>query len=358
MGRHVVGNMSSEQCCKNEIRVAVCGVGSAISGMLQAIELYRRGEAQGLLHPVLSVYAPSNIRVVAAFDVDPEKVGKTVGQAIFARPWALPRYVDVDCDTPVEPGILLDEKPLGFEPVKSDLEQLVGRLRDSGAQILVNAINSGFDRSSEGYAKAALKAGVAFVNATPTPVATSVELERMFRSAGLPVLGDDILSQVGGTVFHAYILSFLNSRGVRVRQTYQVDVGGGLENQITVEDDELRLRKRSIKTSTVTSTLPYPVRAATGTTEYVDYMGNRRESHFEIVGSMTLGAEVEVEVTLKTTDGANAAGPLLDAVRAAKVALDKRVSGAVEQVNPYLFKLVRSPVDPISAQAEFLKFFE
>lgn len=346
------------QCCGNEIRVALCGVGSAVSGMLQAIELYKRGDAQGILHPALSVYTPSNIRVVAAFDVDPEKVGKSVGEAIFARPWGLPKYVEVDCPTVVEAGIFLDEKDLGFEAVKSDFESVVRRLRESGAQVLVNAINSGLDRSSEGYARAALKAGLAFVNATPTPIATSAEFEGMFRSAGLPLLGDDLLSQVGGTVFHAFILSFLNSRGVRVKQTYQVDVGGGLENQLTVEDDELRLRKRSIKTSTVTSTLPYPIRAATGTTEYVDYMGNRRESHFEVVGSMTLGAEVEVEITLRTTDGANAAGPLLDAVRAAKVALDKRVGGAVEQVNPYLFKLVRSPIDPISAQEEFLRFFE
>lgn len=357
--RVVVWNMGQvDQCCGNEIRVAVSGVGSAVSGMLQAIGRYIKGDAQGLLHPALSVYTPSNIRVVAAFDVDPLKVGRSVGEAVFARPWSLPKYEEVGCDTPVQPGLLLDEVKLGFDPVKSDLDTVVNELKRSGAHVLVNAINSGLDRSTQAYARAAVKAGVAFVNATPTPIATDEVFEKMFRSAGLPLLGDDLLSQIGGTVFHAFILSFLNSRGVRVKQTYQVDVGGGLENQLTVEDDELRLRKRSIKTATVTSTLAYPIRAATGTTEYVDYLGNRRESHFEIVGSTTLGAEVEVEITLRTTDGANAAGPLLDAVRAAKVALDRRIAGSVDQVNPYLFKLVRSPVDPLSAQAEFLKFFE
>jgi myo-inositol-1-phosphate synthase len=348
----------TDSCCKNEIRVALAGVGSAVSGMLQAIELYSKGEAQGILHPALSVYTPSNVKVVAAFDVDREKVGKSVGEALFVRPWSLTKHVEVHCDVVVQPGLLLDEPQFEEGTRSSDTEDVVETLRKSGAEILVNTINSGLNRSTEAYARAAIKAGLAFINATPTPVATSTEMERAFSAAHLPLLGDDLLSQIGGTVFHAYILSFLNSRGVRIKQTYQVDVGGGLENRITVEQDELRLHKRSIKTSTVTSTLPYPVKAVTGTTEYVDYMGNNRESHFEVVGSTTLGAEVEAEITLRTSDGANAAGPLLDAVRAAKVALDKRIGGAVEQVNPYLFKLVRSPIDPISAQTNFLKFFE
>ncbi|MEM0121082.1 MAG: inositol-3-phosphate synthase [Thermoprotei archaeon] len=348
----------TDSCCKNEIRVAVAGVGSAVSGMLQAVELYSKGEAQGLLHPALSVYTPSNIRVVAAFDVDKAKIGKSVGEALFVHPWSLGKYVDVHCDTVVQPGLLLDEAPFEVDTHSSGFDSVVETLKASGAQVLVNTINSGLNRSTEAYARAAIKAGLAFVNATPTPIATNTEIEREFASAGLPLLGDDLLSQVGGTIFHTYILSFLNSRGVKIKQTYQIDVGGGLENRITVEQDELRLHKRSIKTSTVTSTLPYPVKAVTGTTEYVDYMGNNRESHFEIVGSTTLGAEVEVEITLRTSDGANAAGPLIDAVRAAKVALDKRVRGAVEEVNPYIFKLVRSPVDPISAQTNFLKFFD
>ncbi|PSN83295.1 hypothetical protein B9Q01_05280 [Candidatus Marsarchaeota G1 archaeon OSP_D] len=143
-----------------------------------------------------------------------------------------------------------------------------------------------------------------------------------------------------------------------VKQTYQLDVGGGLENLLTVEDDELKLTKRTIKSSTVSSVLPYQANITTGTTEYVDFMGNSRESHFEIVGSYTLGAPLEIELTLRTQDGANAAGPLLDAIRAAKVALDRGIGGALEEVNPYLFKLVRSKVDPISAEKNFIKFFE
>ncbi len=354
-----MGHMgSADNCCKNEIRVALAGVGSAASGMLQAVELYLNGQAQGLLHPALSVYTPSNIRVVAAFDVDPEKVGRKVGDALFARPWSLKKYTDVHCDIVVQAGVYADEPKLGFDVKESHVDSVVQTLRNSGAQVLVVAINSGLNKSVATYAQAAIKAGVALVNATPTPVATSVELERAFSSAGLPVLGDDLLSQIGGTVFHAYILSFLDARGVKIKQTYQVDVGGGLENRVTVEEDELRLHKRSIKTSTVTSGLAYPVKAVTGTTEYVDYMANNRESHFEVVGTTTLGAEVEAEITLRTVDGANAAGPLIDAVRAAKVALDRRIGGAVEQVNPYLFKLVRSPVDPITAQTQFLRFFE
>ncbi len=343
----------------HEIRVAVAGAGSALSGMVQAISLYKKGDGRGLLHPVLGEYSPSDVEIVAVFDVDKRKVGKTLKQALFVEQSALPKYTEVEFDTKVLPGVLKDERLQGRLEVETSDEQTVTQeIERSGAQILLNVINGGMYASSEAYARCALKAGVAFVNATPTPIATSLELEALFSRNKLPLLGDDLLSQIGGTILHTFLLWFLNSRGVWVKQTYQLDVGGGLENLLTVEDDELKLTKRTIKSSTVSSVLPYQANIATGTTEYVDFMGNSRESHFEIVGSYTLGAPLEIELTLRTQDGANAAGPLLDAIRAAKVALDRGIGGALEEVNPYLFKLVRSKVDPISAEKNFIKFFE
>jgi len=159
-----------------------------------------------------------------------------------------------------------------------------------------------------------------------------------------------------GQCFTRTYFHFLTPEGVKISQTYQLDVGGGLENQLTVDDDELRLKKRAIKTMAVTSVLPYPVKAATGTTEYVDFMGNSRDSHFEVVGEYVLGAPIEIEITLRSIDGANAAGPLLDAVRAAKVALNKKIAGAIERVNPYLFKMIRTSIDPFNAEKEFVEF--
>jgi myo-inositol-1-phosphate synthase len=342
---------------EHEIKVAVAGVGSAISGMLQAIQLYKQGNGQGLLHPVLNKYSPSDVEVVAAFDVDKRKTGKELRDALFVDEHSLHKFAEVTSSVRVEPGIL-QEKGLNkrIEVSTSDFDTVVNVLRRSGAEILINAINGGLDGSSRLYAEAALKAGLAFINITPTPIATDVEIEEAFSKSNLPLLGDDLLSQIGGTVFHAYILSFLNSRGVKISQTYQLDVGGGLENQLTVDDDELRLKKRAIKTMAVTSVLPYPVKAATGTTEYVDFMGNSRDSHFEVVGEYVLGAPIEIEITLRSIDGANAAGPLLDAVRAAKVALNKKIAGAIERVNPYLFKMIRTSIDPFNAEKEFVEF--
>lgn len=342
---------------EHDIRVAVAGAGSAISGMMQAIQLYKQGDGRGLLHPVLNKYSPSDVEVVAAFDVDKRKVGKKLREALFIDDHCLHKFAEVTSSVRVEPG-LLQEKGLDqrIDVVTSDFDTIVTVLKESRAEMLVNAINGGLDGSSEVYAKAALKAGLAFINITPASVATNVELEEAFSKTHLPLLGDDLLSQIGGTVFHAYILSFLNARGVKIDQTYQLDVGGGLENQLTVDDDELRLKKRAIKTMTVTSVLPYPVKAATGTTEYVDFMGNSRDSHFEVVGTYVLGAPIEAEITLRSMDGANAAGPLLDAIRATKVALNKGVGGAIEQVNPYLFKMIRTNIDPFAAEKEFMEF--
>ncbi|MEM3670450.1 MAG: L-myo-inositol-1-phosphate synthase [Thermoprotei archaeon] len=341
----------------HEIRVSVIGVGSAASGMIQAAQLYRQGAGLGILHPVMSVYSPSDIEVVAAFDVDRKKVGKKLSEALFANPESLPKYVDVRTNVVVEPGIIVEKLDAdALETLSSDFETVSERLKATGCDVVVNTINGGQSEATLMYAKAALAAGAAFVNATPDPVATNVEAERMFSEAKLPLLGDDLLSQVGGTALHAYLLQFLNSRGVRVKQTYQLDVGGGLENRLTVKNDLLRNNKRAIKTMTVQSALPYAVNVVSGTTEYVDFMGNSRDTHFELVGESTLGAPIEVEVTLKSTDGANAAGPLLDAVRAARIAKDKGLGGAIEEVNPYLFKLVRSVADPISAEKKFVEF--
>ncbi|MCL5788336.1 MAG: hypothetical protein M1357_00800 [Candidatus Marsarchaeota archaeon] len=341
----------------HEIRVAVIGVGSAASGMLQAASAYRQGIGLGILHPVMSTYSPSDIEVVAAYDVDSLKVGKTLSDAIHARPHSLRIHHSVRSEVKVEPGVFygeFEDPELKIEA--SNPESVKKSIVGSGCDVVLNTINGGQPLAAKFYAEAAVAAGAAYVNATPDPVATSVELEHTFAKSGLPILGDDLLSQVGGTVLHSYMLWFLNSRGVKVRQTYQIDVGGGIENRITLSRDELRARKRAIKTMTVGSVVPYPVNVVSGTTEYVDFMGNERETHFEMVGESTLGAPLELEVTLKSVDGSNAAGPLLDAVRAAKIALDRGLGGAIEDVNPYLFKLIRSNIDPFTAEKKFIEF--
>ncbi len=344
---------------EHEIRVAVAGVGSAVSGMLQAAELYKRGSGTGLLHRVLGPFSPSDISLVAAFDVDERKVGRPVREALQAVPGALPIFTPIKQNLKVEPGLSKNEPASGSPSTKAvSYDSFVSTLEKARPDVLLNAITGGLDSAGEAYAQAALDCGCAFVNATPTPIATSTELEANFRDRRLPLLGDDLLSQIGGTLFHSMVLSVLSSRGVKITQTYQLDVGGGRENEVTVEDDELRLRKRAIKTLTVASVIPYKIKAATGTTEYVDFMGNSRDSRFEIMGESVLGAPIEVEVTLRSVDGANAAGPLLDAVRVAKLCLSKRIGGAIEEVNPYLFKLVRSPVDPVSAERMFNDFIK
>jgi myo-inositol-1-phosphate synthase len=230
-------------------------------------------------------------------------------------------------------------------------------LRNSGAEVVVNFLPAGADEASKFYAGESVKAECAFINATPSPIATNPSFSRKFEEAKLPVIGDDIMSQIGGTIFHKNILEFLSKRGVKILNTYQLDIGGGMETYNTLELSR-RMLKRQIKTETIKSALPYEADIIAGTTDYVDFMENSRTSYFWIKGQYFLDTPVEIDIYLRTMDAPNSGTIIIDSIRAAKLALLRGVGGPLTSVCAYGYKSppIRAKID--EAQKWFIEFLE
>jgi myo-inositol-1-phosphate synthase len=335
-----------------EIKVAIAGVGNVASAFVQAV--YCK-ELKGAWHERIGGYETSMIKVVAAFDVDKRKVGKDLSEAIFSPPNVCPRYLVVPrTGIVVQPGIVNYEIPrhVTTEPVGA--ENFVDLLKRSGAEILLSLIPSGMPDTTFDYAEAALKAGCSFVNGSPAPAVSDNSLLHKFEAAKLLLIGDDILSQFGGTAFHKGILDFMNGRGVIIEKSYQLDVGGGAETLNTI-NEKVKLEKRKIKTESISEELPYKFQTVAGTTDYVDYMGNKRTSYFWIQGKTLFDSEVKIDVYLRTHDAANACNVLLDVVRAVAKAKEQRRYGSPGEICDYGFKKPSEPALLRRGTEEFLK---
>jgi myo-inositol-1-phosphate synthase len=328
-----------------KIGVAVAGVGNCASAFVQGLHYYSHfsdgEEVVGLRRLVLAGYHPRDIEVVAAFDIDARKTGRDLSEAIFAEPNNTMRFAEVPpLDVCVMKGRVLDgvgEYLRGVVKVDSSPETDVRQaLKEAEAEILVNLLPSGATKASQWYAEQALGAGCAFVNATPVGIASDKAWNGRFKNAKLPMAGDDLVDQVGATTLHKALMALLSAHGVRISETYQLDVGGGTESLDTLERS--RETKRVVKTKTVESALPYKARVVAGTTDYVDFLQNRRDSYMWLRGLYFGGASMEVELRLCTVDGPNAGSVLLDVIRAVKVALERGEAGAVESISAHAFK--------------------
>jgi len=347
----------------DRIKVAIVGVGNCASALIQGVYFYGNiadeDEALGLRNLYLGGYHPSDVEFVCAFDVTASKVGKDLSEAIFAEPNNAMRFVDVPkMDIEVLRGPVMD----GFsedamKAVKISEKPPVdvcGKLKESGAEIVVNLIPSGAVRASEWYAMQSLKAGCAFINATPAPLACKYEWIARFLDAELPLVGDDLMDQIGATVLHKTILKLLSCQGVKISKTYQLDVGGGLESLDTLE--RTRDVKRQVKTKSVSSILPYKAEVVAGSMDYVDFLQNRRDSYFWIEGLYYGGATFQLDIKLSTLDAPNGGSMLLDVIRAVKIALKRKISGVLEAVSAYAFKSPPKLVSWEKAQKMFLEF--
>ena len=330
----------------DKIRVAIVGVGNAASALVQGIRYYSEGDKPGLWHSSVGGHTISDIELVGAYDIDPKKVGLDVSQAIFEKPNVTPKYVDVKpLGIHVEAGLLGDEVPSSFNrsirPIIR-MEPVVDSLEEKKPDMILNLISSGSDSASRKYAEAALSAGCSFVNATPSPIASDKELATRYSRSGVILVGDDLMSQFGGTVFHKGILDFMVSRGIKIKKSYQLDVGGGSETLNTLSED-LRAVKRRLKTESIAVEVPYHIESVAGTTDYVDFMRNSRTSYFWIEGEHFLGSSVKFDIYLRTEDGPNGAGILVDLIRSVKAAKDRGEKGAEDVISAYGFK---SPPKP------------
>ncbi|MDA4125119.1 MAG: hypothetical protein OK438_06715 [Thaumarchaeota archaeon] len=338
------------------VKVAIAGVGNCASVFLQGLKFYSEHTSKGLWHPNVAGLKPKDIEVVAAFDIDARKVGLNLSKAAFAPPNVAKKYDDLGrTGVKVSPGISrgdLAPHLLGAKTEKARSDEVSSVLEDSGADMLVNLISSGSDASSEEYAEAALRAGCAFVNCTPTSLLRKNRLTAGFQKAKLPLVGDDLMSQFGGTVFHRGLLGFMVKRGIKVSKSYQLDVGGGSETQNTM-DESIKAAKRTMKTASVASEVPYQFETVAGTTDFVDYMGNDRTSYFWFEASGFMNSGISVDVYLRSSDGANAGNVLLDVLRATHRSMKSGKLGTVNEICAYGFK---SPPKPMHFDEAYSKF--
>lgn len=318
------------------IKVAIVGVGNSASALVQALEGIKQGsQVSGILELPIK---PEEIDIVAAFDVDKRKVGKKLSEAIFSKPNVVNKYVDVNSDVIVLRGPTLDgiddhigriieeseEKPVDVETV----------LKENKVDVTINLLPAGAEKASVFYAGEALKVRSSFINATPTNV-TEI-LGSKFQEIGLPIFGDDLLSQIGGTVFHSGIIEFLQKRGVKVIRSYQIDIAGNTETFITLDDSKKDLKKK-IKSSYI-SQRTSSAEIVAGTSDYVEFLGDRRVSYMVIEGEYGLGSRVRIDISMKTLDSTNAVQPLIDLIRLAKIAKDKGIGGPIPEICGYYFK--------------------
>lgn len=319
------------------------------------------GECIGLRNPTLGGYSPKDIKIVAAFDVDARKVGKDLAEAIFSPPNNAPKLVDMtSTGLIVQKGPVLDgvgEYTKHLIQVSASPEVDVAQvLRDSDAEIVVNLLPSGAVKASEWYASQSLKAGCAFVNVTPLFIANNSVWSRRFEEAGLPLVGDDLIDQVGATTLHKTLLRLLSKHGVQITETYQLDVGGGTESLDTLE--RTRELKRTVKTETVKATLPYAAEVVAGSTDYVDFLQNRRDSFFWIKGLYFCGVPMQMDIQLSTVDAPNAGSVLFDVIRAVKIALDRKLKGVILPICAYAFKRPPQLLSLEIAEKMFEEFIE
>ncbi|UCG45576.1 MAG: inositol-3-phosphate synthase [Candidatus Bathyarchaeota archaeon] len=329
----------------SRINVALIGVGNCASSLVQGVEFYTdmksEEEAVGLRSLFLKSYHPRDIRFVSAFDIETRKVGSDLSEAIFASPNNTLKVANVPVlKVKVQRGPVLDGVGASVKDIiqiaDSPEVDVVQKLRESGAEIAVNLLPSGAIEASTWYAEKALEAGCALINATPAPIACNVGLGKRFNDAGLPLVGDDLVDQVGATALHKTLLKLLVDRGVSVCETYQLDVGGGAESLDTL--DRTREMKRTVKTRAVKTVLPDETSVVAGSTDYVDFLRNRRDSYFWVKGLYFGAVPMQLDMRLNTVDGPNAGSVLLDVIRAVKIALDEGISGPLVSVSAYAFK--------------------
>ena len=347
----------------SKIRVALVGVGNCASSLVQGVSYYGKAQneeqALGLRHLFLGGYHPRDIEFACAFDIDARKVGEDLSKAIFAKPNNTLKLADVPkLGVSVLKGPTLDGVgPLLKKVVKESPESEVSvanELKRCKAEVLVNLLPSGAVKAAEWYAEQALKAGCSFVNITPIFIASRINWAERFKKANLPLAGDDLADQVGSTAVHKTLLRLLSEQGVRIHQTYQLDVGGGTESLDTL--DRTRELKRSVKTQSVESVLPYKASVVAGSTDYVDFMENRRDSFFWIKGSYFGKVPMLLDLRLSTVDAPNAGSVLFDVIRAVKLALDRRVGGVLTSVSAYAFKHPLEPTALDTAEQWFNEF--
>jgi len=334
---------------KGEIRIAIVGVGNCANSLIQGITYYKdatnESEIPGLMHPVLGGYHIKNINFVLALDVDAKKVGLDLAEAIWASENNTIKFATVaKTGVTVKRGTTLDGLGRYYKETIKESDaapvDVVAELKASKVDVLICYLPVGSEEAAKFYAQCALDAGCAFVNALPVFIASDPVWADKFTKAGLPIVGDDIKSQVGATITHRIMAKLFQDRGVHLDRTYQLNVGGNMDFKNMLERDRLESKKIS-KTQSVTSQLDYDLGAKNvhiGPSDYIPWLDDRKWAYVRLEGRAFGDVPLNLEYKLEVWDSPNSAGVIIDALRCAKIALDRKIGGPLLSPSSYFMK--------------------
>jgi myo-inositol-1-phosphate synthase len=331
------------------VRVAIVGVGNCASSLAQGVEYYKYADAgsrvPGLMHVRFGPYHVRDVEFSAAFDVDAKKVGHDLSEAIVASENNTIKI----CDVPptgviVQRGPTLDGLGEYYREIIAESDEapvdVAAVLRETGTDVLVSYLPVGSEQADRFYAQCALDAGVAFVNALPVFIASDPAWARKFTDAGVPIIGDDIKSQVGATITHRVLAKLFEDRGVELLRTYQLNFGGNMDFMNMLERSRLQSKKIS-KTQSVTSQIPHEMERAAvhiGPSDHVPWLDDRKMAYVRLEGKAFGDVPLNLEYKLEVWDSPNSAGVIIDAVRAAKIATDRGIGGPILSASSFFMK--------------------
>jgi len=330
------------------IKVAIAGIGNCASALIQGIEYYKEvnensGFVPGILNNTIGGYRIRDIEFVAAFDVNENKINKDLCEAIFTTPNCSRRFCDVpNLGIPVDRGPILDsigkktEKIIRIDRSKKSSD-IAAILKSQNAEILINFLPSGSKKATEFYAQQAIYANCGFINAIPDSIATNLKWQRIFKKAGLPLAGDDLKSQLGGTILHRALIDLFIKRGVKLEETHQINIGGNMDfNNLS---DSLRSQsKMECKNDSIFSLIPYPASITIAPPYFSGLSGDNKICYIQITGKNFGQCPVSIDVKLSVDDSPNAGGVIVDVIRGMKIARDLGLSGVISEICSYYFK--------------------
>jgi myo-inositol-1-phosphate synthase len=362
-------SLANEANASNEVRVAIVGVGNCASSLVQGVHYYHDADENstvpGLMHVRLGQYHVRDVKFVAAFDVDAKKVGFDLSEAIFASENNTIKIADVPpTNITVQRGPTLDGIGKYYaetiEVSDADAVDVVKALKDAEVDVMVSYLPVGSEEADKFYAQCAIDAGVAFVNALPVFIASDPVWAKKFEDAGVPIVGDDIKSQVGATITHRVMAKLFEDRGVQLDRTMQLNVGGNMDFLNMLERSRLESKKIS-KTQAVTSNLQREFNTKDvhiGPSDHVGWLDDRKWAYVRLEGRAFGDVPLNLEYKLEVWDSPNSAGVIIDAVRAAKIARDRGVGGPVVAASAYLMKSPPKQMPDDIARTELENFIE
>lgn len=334
---------------KNKVRVAIIGVGNCAASLVQGVEYYKNAPEDdaipGLMHATIGGYHISDIEFSAAFDVVAGKVGKDLSEAMWAEPNNTIKFAEVPhLGVPVHRGMTHDGlgKYLGSKVEKAEgpTDDITGILKATKTDVVINFMPVGSEMATKWYVEQILDAGCGFVNGIPVFIATSAYWSKRFEERGLPIIGDDIKSQVGATIVHRVLANLFNDRGIHLDRTFQLNFGGNMDFYNMLDRDRLESKKIS-KTQAVTSQLPYDIgkdNIHVGPSDYVPWLTDRKWAQIRLEGRAFGDVPLNIELKLEVWDSPNSAGVMIDAIRCAKLAMDRGLAGPLIAPSSYFMK--------------------